>query len=419
MVHQEALLPGHLLQVFLKERLQDWQQRLRETITKEQQDKPGSDFGDALLVTRCINRACQLAAVGTRTEYLLSTGNLVSKSGMGMSQTSGFTVVAEKLNYLRYLSHFRSVHRGAYFQELRTTTVRKLLPDSWGFMCPVHTPDGSPCGLLNHLASACQIVTAASSATGEVPQAVCSALCAAGMIPSSPALTVPPPPLYLPVLLDGRVVGSLSSSGAVQLVLALRRLKVKNPNKIDFEILTTIPENQVNSTNAFPQDLEVAHVPVSDGGAYPGVYLFTSPARFLRPVRQLFSGAASTLELVGTLEQAYMDIRCPDGGESGSRELPATHEETSPAAFLSAVASMTPWSDFNQSPRNMYQCQMAKQTMGTPMSSYVYRSDTKLYRLHTPQKPVACTQGYDKYHVNDFPLGTNAVVAVLSYTGCV
>ena len=35
-------------------------------------------------------------------------------------------------------------------------------------------------------------------------------------------------------------------------------------------------------------------------------------------------------------------------------------------AMLSVVASLTPFSDFNQSPRNMYQCQMGKQTMGTP-----------------------------------------------------
>ncbi len=26
-----------------------------------------------------------------------------------------------------------------------------------GFLCPVHTPDGAPCGLLNHLAAACQV----------------------------------------------------------------------------------------------------------------------------------------------------------------------------------------------------------------------------------------------------------------------
>jgi hypothetical protein len=83
----------------------------------------------------------------------------VSQSGLDLSQVSGFSVVADKLNFLRYVSHFRSVHRGAFFTTLRTTTVRKLLPESWGFLCPVHTPDGSPCGLLNHLARACSTVT--------------------------------------------------------------------------------------------------------------------------------------------------------------------------------------------------------------------------------------------------------------------
>jgi DNA-directed RNA polymerase I subunit RPA2 len=42
---------------------------------------------------------------------------------------------------------------------MKTTTPRKLLPDSWGFLCPVHTPDGSPCGLLNHISSSCEIIT--------------------------------------------------------------------------------------------------------------------------------------------------------------------------------------------------------------------------------------------------------------------
>ncbi len=60
---------------------------------------------------------------------------------------------------MRYLSHFRSVHRGAYFAEMKTTTVRKLLPESWGFLCPVHTPDGGPCGLLNHITRECRPLT--------------------------------------------------------------------------------------------------------------------------------------------------------------------------------------------------------------------------------------------------------------------
>lgn len=27
---------------------------------------------------------------------------------------------------------------------------------SWGFLCPVHTPDGEPCGLLNHMTCSCR-----------------------------------------------------------------------------------------------------------------------------------------------------------------------------------------------------------------------------------------------------------------------
>ena len=53
--------------------------------------------------------------------------------------------------------------------------------------------------------------------------------------------------------------------------------------------------------------------------------------------------------------------------------------------MFSLVASLTPFSDFNQSPRNMYQCQMAKQTMATPAYAYGRRSDSKLYRITTPQ----------------------------------
>ena len=62
--------------------------------------------------------------------------------------------------------------------------------------------------------------------------------------------------------------------------------------------------------------------------------------------------------------------RCPDGSDVQAQGdeavVPYTHAETSTAAMLSVVASLTPYSDFNQSPRNMYQCQMGKQTMGTP-----------------------------------------------------
>ena len=65
----------------------------------------------------------------------------------------------------------------------------------------------------------------------------------------------------------------------------------------------------------------------------------------------------------------------------------------------------------------MYQCQMAKQTMGTPYHSHPYRMDNKIYRLLFPQAPLVRTTKHLEYDFNLCPSGTNAVVAVISYTG--
>lgn len=94
-------------------------------------------------------------------------------TGLGMLQNTGLCVVADKLNFIRYLSHFRCVHRGAAFAKMRTTSVRKLLPESWGFLCPVHTPDGEPCGLMNHMTASCEIVAPTVSTT-TLPALLCS-----------------------------------------------------------------------------------------------------------------------------------------------------------------------------------------------------------------------------------------------------
>ena len=93
--------------------------------------------------------------------------------GLGMLQDSGLCVVGDKLNFIRYLSHFRCIHRGAAFSQMRTTTVRKLLPESWGFLCPVDTPDGEPCGLMNHMTAVCEIVTEMVPVT-DIPPLLCS-----------------------------------------------------------------------------------------------------------------------------------------------------------------------------------------------------------------------------------------------------
>jgi len=58
-------------------------------------------------------------------------------------------------------------------------------------------------------------------------------------------------------------------------------------------------------------------------------------------------------------EQAFLSIACLPSDMTPV----TTHKEIDVTNILSLVANLTPFSDYNQSPRNMYQCQMLKQTM--------------------------------------------------------
>uniref|UniRef100_A0A667YXB8 DNA-directed RNA polymerase subunit beta n=1 Tax=Myripristis murdjan TaxID=586833 RepID=A0A667YXB8_9TELE len=288
---QEVLTPGQLYLMFLKERLTAWLVSVKIAV-----DKRGSRLSGAVTAENMVKMFNLGTDLTKPFEYLLATGNLSSKTGLGMLQNTGLCVVADKLNFIRYLSHFRCVHRGAAFAKMRTTSVRKLLPESWGFLCPVHTPDGEPCGLMNHMTASCEIV--------------------------GPAL----PTTTLPALLCS---------------------------------------------------LGVTPVDGSPGQAFSDCY------------HVVLDGA-----MVGWVEAELAPILVDS--------LPG--RDHTPGAFPSH-------------PRNMYQCQMGKQTMGFPLHSYRDRSDNKLYRLQTPQSPLVRPYMYDHYNMDNYPIGTNAIVAVISYTG--
>lgn len=384
--NQEILLGGFLYGQILKERLDELLGvGLRASLRDYLRRKPANNFtSEAFLKdfpAAIFRRTTE--NLGQLLEYFMSTGNLQSPSGLDLQQTSGFTVVAEKLNFLRFISHFRMVHRGSFFAQLKTTTVRKLLPESWGFLCPVHTPDGSPCGLLNHLAHKCKIMTYSVDANA-IPQLAVEL----GVVDTSSASTDE----SVVVMLDGKIVGWCTPKESKRIADTLRYWKVEGSHNV-------------------PKHLEIGYVPPSKGGSYPGIYMSSAPARMVRPVKYL---PLEEEDFVGPYEQPYMSIACVDS-EIASGE--STHVEFDPTNILSILANMTPFSDFNQSPRNMYQCQMGKQTMGTPGAAIAHRTDNKMYRLQTGQTPIVRAPLHNAYGFDNFPNGTNVVVAVISYTG--
>ncbi|KAL9593839.1 MAG: hypothetical protein Q9179_005669 [Wetmoreana sp. 5 TL-2023] len=383
--NQEILLPGFLYGMIIKEKFDDWlrsiQGHCQDWLAR---NNTGGFVSPNFLKdfpSRILGRTNE--NIGGLVEYFLSTGNLVSSTGLDLQQTSGYTVVAEKINFYRFISHFRMVHRGSFFAQLKTTTVRKLLPESWGFLCPVHTPDGSPCGLLNHLAHKCKITTHDLDVS------------------------------FIPKLLTGLGVSDLSSSSTSEKIVVQldgRILGFCEPKQAH-AIADTLRYCKVEGSHDVPVELEVGYIPTSNGGQYPGIYMFSQASRMIRPAKYL---PLDKEDFVGPFEQPYMSIACTENEiESGE----STHVEYDPTNILSIVANQTPFSDFNQSPRNMYQCQMGKQAMGTPGTSLRYRTDNKAYLLQTGQTPIVRPPLYNEYGLDNFPNGVNAVVAVISYTG--
>lgn len=117
--------------MILREKLEDQLSFLRSKIIKDiNSSHSGRNSSSASKVIELdyLKKNLENNMIGKAIEYFLSTGNLKSRTGLDLMQDKGFCVIADKLNNMRFLSHFRSIHRGAYFAEMKTTTVRKLLP---------------------------------------------------------------------------------------------------------------------------------------------------------------------------------------------------------------------------------------------------------------------------------------------------
>lgn len=371
----ELLTPGTLWLAALSDGISDF---LRGTATQIYRDE-NHQLEDLDKLSAILKKYAN--SIENKMRYLFSSGQIRGNSTLGLSQVDGLSIIAERINYMRYLAHFRSVHRGAFFANMKTTAVRKLLPESWGFMCPVHTPDGGLCGLLTHLARNCHVVCGENTGAYDSKKI----LAANGMIPYIvPGAT--------PCIIDGEVAGSLLETNIDKAVAALKSARLNG---------------------GISNTIEIVSLP--SVGFTKSVYVFTNQQRMMRPVLNV---AENKIEYIGPLEQIFMSIDALPQNENADPSVKkAPYCEIHQTSMLSLVASLTPFSDYNQSPRNMYQCQMAKQTMGYPCHNESAKTENKTYHVHYPQRPIVRNSTQDSHALLDFPLGTNACVAVLSYTG--
>lgn len=142
---------------------------------------------------------------------------------------------------------------------------------------------------------------------------------------------------YSTVQLNGKIIGYCMHEVASRIAHLLRYWKTEKSHNI-------------------PLELEIGLIPKSEGGQYHGLYIFSSKSRMIRPVKYL---SLNKEDFVGSFEQVYLNISLGSHFSKGV-DTQYSHSEINTSNMFSILASLTPFSDFNQSPRNMYQCQMAK-----------------------------------------------------------
>ncbi|KAH0488663.1 MAG: hypothetical protein KVP17_003969 [Porospora cf. gigantea B] len=481
--YQELIGPGQMFASILKEALYQALVSVKMSynyeffVAKQTGENPSETLFEKILM-----RA--QGDVAHRINYFMATGNVQTYT-LDLQQLSGWTVMADRLNIHRFLAHFRAVHRGQFFAQMRTTEVRKLLGETWGFLCPVHTPDGGPCGLLLHMSQSCVPVMESDRFAGRAALKVF--FHKRNVAVNLSGRTITPPvslPNSVPVVVDGVPICHV-------------------PRREFDHWVKLIRQTKMTGAEGLPVHMEIAAFK-KGCGAFEGIFLFCGNGRCVRPVRHLQSGQR---EWIGPLAQPWMNIAClPSEVSKAERLLPVqaklverytnrgpgedppipddfheqltslrhqreeeemrlvctqklrasgtmpvsplgdtnglppsgltgeafrsilgdltemvplkyTHLEMQPTSMLSITSTLTPFSNHNQSPRNMYQCQMLKQTMGTPFHNVPMRTDNKSYRLLFPQRPIVRTSDYRKYDFDEYASGTNAIVAVIAYTG--
>ena len=136
-----------------------------------------------------------------------------------------------------------------------------------------------------------------------------------------------------------------------------------------------------------------------------------------KPVTESLIRNASVLEYIDTSEAETMILAHSSLTPNEYRENRVTHMEIHPSLILSIMANQVIFPENNPYPRDAFSCGQSKQGVSVYSSNYQIRLDKTSYVLNNGQIPLTKSR-YLKYITNEeHNYGENAIVAIMCYSG--